>query len=106
MDTQTETDKKKPTVKPPQLADLGAGIPIKFINFNRPNGVDLPNDHYSVSHIRAGKCDHGSYALAWLPQVRAIRIEYVARQVERKSKGGTLGGCTFFVPESWVTWEV
>lgn len=106
MDTQTETDKKKPAAPAKSLADLGAGIPIKYLNFNRPNGVDLPNDQYSVSQIKAGPIDHGNYVLSWFPQVRAIRVEYTARQVERKSKGGTLGGCTFFVPESWVTWEV
>jgi hypothetical protein len=102
MDTQT--DKKQRAA--PSLNDLGSGIPVKFLNFNRANGVDLPNGMYSVMQIRGGKNDHGDYTLAWYPQVRAIRIEYVARQVEKKFQSGSIGACTFFVPESWVTWEV
>jgi hypothetical protein len=105
METATE-DKKKPAPKAPALADLGSGIPVRFINFNRPNGVDLPNGQYSVSQIKSGNIDHGMYALSWFPQVRAIRVEYVARQTEKKFQSGSVGQCTFFVPESWVTWEV
>lgn len=96
---KTDPSKKPPPAKKPSpLDELGEGIPVSRLDFHRPNGVDIPGRH-GAGGIRAGKNDAGTYEIAYLPRIRHHRVVYTPRNTEKAQQ-------TFYVPETWCTWEV
>lgn len=84
------------------LAALEAedGIPVRLLMFHRPTGLDLPGKKGAT---RIGpdvptEPIGGSWEITFVPRLRAFRCIYSNANKEKPR-------VTFFVHETWCTWE-
>jgi hypothetical protein len=103
METKPETttaEKSKAKRPSPKLDELGEGIPVKSITFDRAKtNCNMPDGSFGLSLIKNGDNGQGVYTLSWFPQVRGIRVDFVPRNKEKEPS-------SYFVHESWCIWEV